>query len=300
MIGDKVYVGGGSTDRRGDSYLIFQYNSVGDEWSTLPPCPVRYFGLAQLSGELLTVGGAKHNALVFGKISGKVYRYQPASSKKWKKSLQPMPTARFCLSVVSTQSALIACGGTTGFSDGKPELCTSVEVYVTETSQWHTADSLCIPCDTMSSATISGTAYLLGRFTTDNKPTNTAMYAPVASLIQKAISHPQQSSGATRDNSSSIWKTIQDAPLYGSAAANLGGALLTIGGRDDKGKSPAVYIYTPTTDSWRRIGSGDLPEVRYDCIATDLAANRLLVIGGRNESNRITNTVFLGLLKFGF
>ena len=302
VIGDKIYVGGGSTDSRADSYLVFQYNSVGGEWTTLPPCPVRYFGLGQLSGELLTVGGVKHSAIVFGKISGKVYRYKPAS-KKWKKSLHPMPTARFCLCVVSSESALTACGGTTGFSDNKPILSTSVEVYTTETSQWHTTDPLPIPCDTMSSTTISGAAYLLGRFTTDSTPTKTLVYAPVVPLIKKAVSQPQQPASAAMqsDSASSAWKTLQDTPLYGSAAVNLGGTLLTIGGRDDnKTKSPSIYIYIPATNSWKRMESGDLPELRYDCSAVDLSANRLLVIGGRDENSKITNTVFLGLLKFGF
>lgn len=81
---------------------------------------------------------------------------------------------------------------------------------------------------------------------------------------------------------------------------NFGGTLLTIGGRDDKTKSPAIYIYIPAANSWKRMESGDLPELRYDCSAVDLSANRLLVIGGRDENGKITNTVFLGLLKFGF
>ena len=93
---------------------------------------------------------------------------------------------------------------------------------------------------------------------------------------------------------------LPDAPLYGSAAANLGGTLLTIGGRDGNTKSPVVHIYVPATNSWKRVVSGNLPEPRYDCSAIDLSANRLLVIGGRDENGKITNTVFLGSLKFGF
>ena len=178
-------MGGGGTDSDDDSFLVFQYNPTSDGWTTLPPCPVAGFGLGQLSGELLTVGGVERDRT----ITKKVYRYKP-ESQQWEEFLQPMPTARFGLTVISAQSALTACGGATN-SSGVP--CTTVEVYTTETSQWHTTDPLPVPCWGMSSATINNTAYLLGGLTTDIKRTKTVLYAPVASLIQRATSYPQQS-----------------------------------------------------------------------------------------------------------
>ena len=49
-------------------------------------------------------------------------------------------TARYCASVATTQSAIVASGGATDIRDGEPVLCSTVEVYSSETSQWHTAD----------------------------------------------------------------------------------------------------------------------------------------------------------------
>ena len=275
--------------RYSDIFLVFQYNPARDEWTTLPRCPVHSFGLGHLSGELLIVGGGAQ-----GTASKKVYYYEP-ESREWEEFLQPMPTARYHLSVISTQSALIACGGSTGISGGKRVPCTAVEVYTTQTSQWHTTDPLPIPCYMMTSATINNTGYLLGGTTTDNKATKTVLSASIPSLIQKATSRPQQSASAAQpDSTSSVWKTLQDSPLKVSAAASLGGMLLTVGGKDDQGRSATVHVYSPITSSWIRVESGDLPEPRIVCTAIELSGKSLLVIGGLNKNNKRSDAVFLG------
>ena len=57
VVGEKVYMGGGYTTDRGDDHKVFQYNRRGDTWSTLPRCPVRWFGMAHFMGRIITVGG---------------------------------------------------------------------------------------------------------------------------------------------------------------------------------------------------------------------------------------------------
>ena len=71
-----------------------------------------------------------------------------------------MPTARYHLSVATTQSAIVA--SSTGFRDGMAMPCATVEVYNSETSQWHTADSLPVPCGIMTSVAIADIWYQLG------------------------------------------------------------------------------------------------------------------------------------------
>ena len=212
-----------------------------------------------------------------------------------------MPTARVKLTVISTQSALIACGGVTGVISGKVVPCTTVEVYTTEISQWQTTDPLPDLVYAMSSATINNTGYLLGGVTTDEELTKTVLYAPVASLIQRATSHPQQSANAAQpDSTSSAWKTLRDAPLKGSAAASLGGMLLAVGGKDDEDDTlPEVHIYSPATSTWVRLepGLGDLPEPRRSCTAVELSANRLLVFGSAGDESE---DVVLGSLTVEF
>ena len=278
-----------------DDHLVFRYDQARNEWTTLPPCPVFLFGLGQLLGELLTVGGVARNT-----IGKKVYHYKP-ESQGWEEFLQPMPTARYGLTVISAQSALIACGGITGIIGDQSVPCSTVEVFTTETSQWHTTDPLPVPCKYMSSATINNTGYLLGGLTTDSKPTQTVLYAPVASLIQRATSHPQQSASTARpDSTSSAWKTLHDTSLKRSAAASLGGMLLAVGGKHQGETLPAVHVYSPATSTWIRVESGDLPEPRSACTAVELSANRFLVIGGEDGAHHAKTSVFLGSVTIAF
>ena len=286
-IGEKVYIGGGLPDDEDHfSKQVFQYDTSGDEWSRLPPCQVIFFAMAHFAGNLITVGGWIPRG---GGITGKVYCFRK-ESQKWEEFLKPMPTARYHLSVATTQSAIVASGGVTDVREGKSVPCTTVEVYSSETSQWHTADSLPVPCRGMTSVTIADTWYQLGGGGADNKAVPTVQYAPLTTLIQKATSPTHQSASHT-----SVWKTLPDTPLKLSAAASLSGNLLAVGGYNDSTpSSPALYVFFPLTNSWVRVTTGDLPQPRCGCTAVQLSSNQLLVVGGRDGQDKYTNTVFLG------
>ena len=287
VMGEKVYMGGGHTESIEDDHQVFQYDPSQDEWSRLPPHQVILFAMAQFMGHIITVGGWIPGG---GGVTGKVYRFKE-QSQKWEESLKPMPTARFRFSLATTQSAIIASGGDIDFKDGNPVPCTTVEVYSSETSQWHTADSLPVLCVLMTSATITDTWYQLGGFSTDNKVVPTVLYAPLTSLIQRATSPTHQSASRM-----SVWKTaLPDTPLLGSAAASLSGSLLAVGGfKKGRRVSPAVHVFLPLTNSWVRVTTGELPEPRYGCTAVQLSSNQLLVVGGRDDQKKRTKTVFLG------
>ena len=252
VMKEKVYIGGGNTDSVEDRNQVFQYDlSNLDEWSCLPSHQVAWFGMAQFMGHLITVGGMIPCG---GGYIDKVYRFKE-ESQKWEEFLKPMPTARCYLSVATTQSAIVASGGATGIRDGKAVPC--VEVYSSETSQWHTADPLPVPCGCMTSVTIADNWYLLGGGT-DGKDLTTVLYTPLATLIQKTTSPTHQSASPT-----SVWKTLPDTPLKRSAVASLSGSLLAIGGYSNKTPSyPSVHIFLPLTNSWVRVTTGDLPELR--------------------------------------
>ena len=283
VMGEKVYMGGGLTDNE-NVRQIFQYDPSGDEWSRLPPCQVGIFAMAQFKGNLITVGGIPDG----GGLTGKVYRFKE-QSLKWEEFLKPMPTGRFFLSVATTQSAIVASGGATDVRDGEPVCSATVEVYSSETSQWHTADPLPVPCGAMSSVTIADTWYLLGAQGTDGKDLTTVQYTPLTTLIQKATSPTDQSASPK-----TVWKTLPNTPLKRAAAASLSGSLLAVGGWDDKHISPALYVFLPLTNSWVRVTTGDLPEPRCACTVVQLSSNRVLLVGGRDNQHKITKTVFLG------
>ena len=280
VMGERVYMGGGITEHGEDRKHVFQYDTSRDEWSRLPPHQMSDFAIAQFKGNLITVGGMTPG----GGFTDKVYRFKE-KSQNWEDFLKPMPTARYQLSVATTQSAIVASGG---FDKLVP--CATVEVYTSETSQWYTADPLPVPCFIMTSVTIADTWYQLGGFGGDGKRIHTVQYAPLAALIQKATPPTHQSASPM-----SVWKTLPDTPLKASAVASLSGSLLAVGGRNDKtSPSPAVHIFLPDTNSWVRVTTGDLPEPRYACTAVQLSSNKLLLVGGKGDQKKRTKTVFLG------
>ena len=68
----KVYCGGGSSTNDTDLYSVYCYDPSLDNWTTLPPLPVKWFGLGQVNGQLVAVGGEKK---IDGSASEVVYTY---------------------------------------------------------------------------------------------------------------------------------------------------------------------------------------------------------------------------------
>ena len=77
-----------------------KYETRRDKWSVLPPCPVKWFGIGQLSDKLDTVGGYDGGAYV-----GDVYTYEE-EAQQWENSIPPMPTVRQCPCVVTSHSSI--------------------------------------------------------------------------------------------------------------------------------------------------------------------------------------------------
>ena len=124
-LGEKVYIGAAGPESAMNHRQIFQYNLARDEWYRLLLHHVLYFAMAQFTGNLITVGGIPFSFtgmlrgittgllkrdVVQGLVTGKVYRFKE-QSQKWEEFLKPMPTARLCPSVATTQSAIVASGG---------------------------------------------------------------------------------------------------------------------------------------------------------------------------------------------
>ena len=113
-IGNKIYLGGGVNTAETGQTAILMYNTVEDKWTRLPNHCVRYFGLCQFQGELLTVGGASG-----GLPTNKVFHYIK-EDRKWAESLKPMPTERVSPAVLTTASAIAVCGGLVEGENGEP------------------------------------------------------------------------------------------------------------------------------------------------------------------------------------
>ena len=109
IINGKVYCGGGGTGNDDDQYIVYSYDSSQDNWTTLPPLPVKWFGLGQVNGKLVAVGGELKRSDGQSRLM-MIFTYDERS-RKWKQTLPPMPTAKHSPGVLSLPSALVVAGG---------------------------------------------------------------------------------------------------------------------------------------------------------------------------------------------
>ena len=173
VIGDVVFV-----NSLIGNYLIHQYSANDNEWSTLPRPMVVAFGLGQLSGKLITVGGGDK-----GQSVGNVYQFNE-ESQQWEDSpIPPMPTPRQRSCVITHQSNVAACGGLIN-----KEASAAVEVFMSSTSQWHRAAPLPIPCAVTQCTVTQDTCYLGRMLTADLK---SVLHSLSSSKLCLVTSNPQ-------------------------------------------------------------------------------------------------------------
>ena len=305
IIRGKVYCGGGTTyavydDDSDDSddataahddadYRVFCYSPSEDTWNTLPACGVCYFGLGQVRGKLVTVGGRMKSD---DKVTNEVYEFDE-ETHSWKQSIPPMPTARTSPAVLSHHSTLTVAGGYTGHTR-----TSVVEVFREETSQWHTTEPLPFRLCDSSSVLLNNRWYLLGGAAEEEDLSNRAVCAHVDLLLQKALPRDQASTDRDSTNNSA-WEVLPNTPHYGQAAATFGASLLAVGGTTSESslwseEVTAVHIYSHCTNAWIHIS--DLPAPRIWTAIAMLSPTELLVIGGQNYYSRL-NSVYKGLLR---
>ena len=286
IINRKMYYGsGGETDILDDQFNVYCYDPPQDNWTTLPPLPVRYFGLGQVNGELVAVGGEKKSSEI---VTNEVFTYDERS-RKWKKTIPPMPTARHSPGVLSLKSALVVAGGYT------VHVTDSVEIFKPDTLQWYSTDSLPKACQDISLNCIGNTCCAIGGF---NYPSHLsqALYASVGDLLQNAVPAKQTTHSGSSADTQSAWKTLTNTPRYGQSAAVLAVNLLAIGGRETAeggANRKEVYVYSSSTNSW--LYFSNLPEPRSRIAVAVLSSTEILVIGGWCVGR--VNTVYKGTLN---
>ena len=282
VISGKVYCGGGWSDS--NNKIVYCYDPSQDKWTTLPPLPVRLFGLGQVNGKLVAVGGKKSDETK----TNEVYTYDERS-RRWRQTIPSIPTARWYPGVLSFQSALVVAGGNTSLS-----YTGAVEIFKPDTSQWYRTDSLPIACLRLSLVATGNTCYALGGYKSGHL--NQALYALVDDLLSNAVPANQTTHSGSSDTQSA-WKTLPNTPTYEPDAAVLAGNLLAIGGRKTSTWSSAakkeVYMYSPSTNSWIHIS--DLPAPRSSTAVAILSSIEILVIGGSHDGGKV-NSVYKGTL----
>ena len=261
-------------------HLVYCYDPLQDKLTTLPPIAVRWFGLGQVSGKLVAVGGLNNILLPINDV----YTYDERS-RKWKQIIPPMPTARSSPAVLSLQSASVVVGGI--------PYTAAVEIFKPDTSQWYRTDPLPTACYSVSLVAIGNTCYALGGY--NRSHISQALYASVDDLLGNAVPAKQTTHSGSSDTQSA-WKTLPNTPTYQPAVAVLAGNLLAIGGKETSEGGAAkkeVYMYSPSTNSWIYIS--DLPAPRSGAAVAVLSSTEILVIGGCGDGGSV-NTVYKGTL----
>ena len=270
-IPQSIVIGGAVFVAASNSRDVLRYETRSGQWSVLPSCPVWFFGLGQLSGKLVTVGGGDGRGIV-----NHVYTYVQ-ETQQWEKSIPPMPTPRLWPTVITYNSSIAVCGGSGGER--------VVEVFNSEAAQWHTAAPLPVACEYMRHTIINDTCYLGG------SSTRSIMCASLPSLFQSSSPHEQQTSAQQQ----SVWTVLPDTPLYYSALANMGGTLLALGGGESTSSPPSdaiIHAYSASTKAWLRIAS--LPQACYSATAELLPSGEVMLIGGRDSKNEWSKAVYIG------
>ena len=270
-----IVIGGAVFVAASNSHDVLRYETRSGQWSVLPSCPVRYFGLGQLSGKLVTVGGGDGRCAV-----NHVYTYVQ-ETQQWVKSIPPMPTPRQWPTVITYNSSIAVCGGSGGDR--------VVEVFNSEAAQWHTAAPLPVACVRvyMQLTIINDTCYLGGGGLCQ---TRSIMCASLPSLFQSSSPHEQQ----TSDQQQSVWTVLPDMPLYGSALANMGGTLLALGGGESPSSPPSdafIHAYSASTKAWVKIAS--LSQACWGATAELLPSGEVMLIGGWDSKGN-TKAVYIG------
>ena len=245
---------------------VFAYDSEKDDWSKLPECPQRDFGLAVINNLLTAVGGEPSGLFSY------TNHLVSFNGSKWVTIFPPMPTKRCWPAVISAQNYLIAAGGV-----GVAETLSTVEVMNIATREWYTAASLPEPVCDMSATVCGGRLYLLGGEDKNYRPTQVVFTCTLDFLLH-SCHQPSQTPPHT--NEAGVWQRIADVPTTYSTCTTLNGRVLAVGGEySHYTRTTDVYMYN--ANSWIIVGHKST--ARILCLVVGLR-DCIIAVGGYASS----------------
>ena len=283
IIDGKVYIN--------TSVSILEYTPETDTWVELPT-RTGYHGMVSLNGKLTLVGGQERGSTT----CMRVIQVWDSDSKQWTEPYPPMTMGRSCLGCANYQHYLIVAGGDV---EGRLQTTTSVEILDTKSGQWFKAPPMTYNGNRIRLLIVGQNLYIL--FIWRGMATSSKSLLRVS--LPTLISHTLQ--GKNRDIS--IWEKMPDVQLYYTTLFSIGNMLLTAGGNHsgtvgnllsimrikDAQVSADIYLFSPHTNQWLKIG--ELPESRMACVCTVLPSGKLLVAGGEGlarSSGSLLSTVY--------
>lgn len=262
VIGSALYVGGGQTDSNDSNHIILRYCMDSNQWARLPPSPFMHFGLGQLAGKLVTVGGSldKNNLTV----TGEAMQFN-ADSKTWIEFIDPMPTPRKRVCIVSHQSCIAACGGI----ERSGVFSAAVEVFYQQ--QWCTASSLPAPRAALGATIKDDRVYFSGGFYPDLNKWSDAQEDCQSISLSKLLTcqHTQ-------------WVSLPSLPAKCTTTISHCGTLMVMGGLDTSfANSNRVHAYSAGVNAW--VVVDELPFGRSSMLVASTYNGKVIIMGGWEE-----------------
>ena len=263
-----VYVGGGVMEIL-EPCTINCYNPVNNSWRPPISTPYCYFAMTTLNDNLLIAGGWDKSY----KTTNQILTMDAGQLKNYTK----MITARKDATATGHQGMLIITGG----SNDKDKRLSSTELFDSSSGQWYVSNNLPRPHTELKSVIVDNVLYLLGGFDKNDDPSPAVFTAPLDTLSRHQLK----------------WNTLQNTPWWWSAPVSVHGKhLLIVGGCKDIKRKRActsdVYKLNKVTQSWEAIGH--IPSARRSSAAVSTADNIIIVIGGADDKDKTTNTVWIG------
>ena len=274
LLGGVVYVGGGfeetSLKRTQDSYRLDVYNLTTDQWSSSSiSTPYDSFAMTVLDDNLVIAGGVAKNGEVVKKVL-------VLNAGQWK-DYSEMPTARYSATAVGYHSMLIVVGGGIKMK-GQWTVVSTTELLDTTNGRWYTCNNLPSPHQQMKAVIVNNKLYLLGGVDKDIELSLQVFVASLDNLLTHQLN----------------WQSAPNTPWYSSAPVALYNKfILTVGGWQQSFTSE-VNFFNSSTGQWKHLTN--IPAARNAPAVVGVADN-IIVIGGRTNDAKYSNTVWIGMFE---
>ena len=272
---------------------VCQYNPVTDTWTVLPEIPMSSFITTVLDGQLIVVGGIDKGSKV-RPVPVDIIMAWDSSSQQWIQPYPPLPTALFRFGCNGYKHYLIISGGVNASGTST----SAVYILDTHAQQWYEAPPLPFEGNTARTVIIGETLYITllthGMITSSKSITSVSLPALIASAISDKSHHDL-----------TIWTALPDLPFYVSTLFSIGKMLVTIGGRLEGSPSSVfermklkssklcahIHVFNPRSNQWVKVG--ELPETVFDCACIMLPSGKLLVAGGKTDTDERSHSVYV-------
>ena len=264
---------------------VYAYSASSSTWSQLPNCTFTSCPAAIVNNLLTLIGGVCDDNII-----NKLFSLtKKGDTVKWTEEFPPMPTKRWGASALCIETALIVAGGQG--ENAEIDLLTTIEIMNKQTHHWsRTAVDLPQPAVFASLLHLGDHVYTLGGYGKNIDAIKSVYRCSLSALLRPCST---RSLSLETNTKLDVWSSVSDVPVKHSTYVIFCCQLLAIGGVDSYSKSiTAIFLYSPSTNTWEVVSCMRLPRQR--CFAAALPGNRLIVMGGETDTEQKTNAVEIG------